>query len=74
MQPRGSPLGCYFKCPLDIRCIAMPLKRRDSSPRAMGDYTFDETIPLAKQNEEAILRDAFAHDLAGVVVRRLANL
>jgi LPS-assembly lipoprotein len=38
------------------------------------DYTFDETILLAKENEEAILRAALAHDLADVVMRRLANL
>ena len=38
------------------------------------DYTFDETILLAKENEEAILREALAHDLADVVMRRLANL
>jgi LPS-assembly lipoprotein len=38
------------------------------------DYTFDETILLAKQNEEAILREALAHDLADVVMRRLTNL
>jgi LPS-assembly lipoprotein len=41
---------------------------------AVRDYTFDETILLAKQNEEAILREALAHDLADVVMRRLANL
>ncbi len=41
---------------------------------AARDYTFDETILLAKNNEEAILREALAHDLADVVMRRLANL
>jgi LPS-assembly lipoprotein len=41
---------------------------------AVRDYTFDETILLAKENEEAILRAALAHDLADVVMRRLANL
>lgn len=41
---------------------------------AVRDYTFDETILLAKNNEEAILREALAHDLADVVMRRLANL
>jgi LPS-assembly lipoprotein len=41
---------------------------------AVRDYTFDETVLLAKQNEEAILREALAHDLADVVMRRLANL
>jgi LPS-assembly lipoprotein len=41
---------------------------------AVRDYTFDETILLAKENEEAILREALAHDLADVVMRRLANL
>jgi LPS-assembly lipoprotein len=38
------------------------------------DYTFDESILLAKENEEAILREALAHDLADVIMRRLANL
>jgi LPS-assembly lipoprotein len=38
------------------------------------DYTFNEAILLAKENEEAILREALAHDLADVVMRRLANL
>jgi LPS-assembly lipoprotein len=41
---------------------------------AVRDYTFDETILLAKENEEAILREALARDLADVVMRRLANL
>jgi LPS-assembly lipoprotein len=41
---------------------------------AVRDYTFDETILLAKNNEEDILREALAHDLADVVMRRLANL
>jgi LPS-assembly lipoprotein len=41
---------------------------------AVRDLTFDETILLAKNNEEAILRGALAHDLANVVMRRLANL
>jgi len=41
---------------------------------AVRDYTFDETILLAKENEEAILREALAHDLADIVMRRLANL
>jgi len=41
---------------------------------AVRDYTFDETILLAKENEEAILREALAHDLADVVMRRLTSL
>jgi LPS-assembly lipoprotein len=41
---------------------------------AVRDYTFDETILLAKENEEAILREALARDLADVVMRRLTNL
>jgi LPS-assembly lipoprotein len=41
---------------------------------AVRDYTFDETILLAKENEETILREALARDLADVVMRRLANL
>jgi hypothetical protein len=37
-------------------------------------YSYDETAVLAKQREQAILREALARDLAGMVVRRLAAL
>ena len=38
------------------------------------DYSFDETRLLAKENEEAILRQALASDLANIVMRRLSSL
>jgi LPS-assembly lipoprotein len=38
------------------------------------DYSFDEHVLLAKNNEEAILRGALARDLVDVVMRRLRNL
>jgi LPS-assembly lipoprotein len=38
------------------------------------DYSYDETAVLAKQREQAILREALARDLASLVVRRLASL
>jgi len=38
------------------------------------DYSFDEHVLLAKDNEEAILRQALARDLVDVVMRRLRNL
>jgi LPS-assembly lipoprotein len=38
------------------------------------DYNFDERLVLAKQREQAVLREALARDLAGLVVRRLAAL
>lgn len=38
------------------------------------DYSYDERAVLAKQKEQAILREALARDLAGLVVRRLASL
>ncbi|MGH8259872.1 MAG: LPS assembly lipoprotein LptE, partial [Steroidobacteraceae bacterium] len=38
------------------------------------DYSFDEHVLLAKDNEDAILRAALAHDLVGVVMRRLSSL
>jgi LPS-assembly lipoprotein len=38
------------------------------------DYSYDETALLAKQREQAILREALARDLAGLVMRRLASL
>ena len=41
---------------------------------ATRSYSFDETRLLAKEHEEAILRDAMAHDLADRVVRQLSSL
>ncbi|MDY6948410.1 MAG: LPS assembly lipoprotein LptE [Pseudomonadota bacterium] len=38
------------------------------------EYSYDETAVLAKQKEQAILREGLARDLAGLVVRRLASL
>jgi LPS-assembly lipoprotein len=38
------------------------------------DYSFDERALLAKEHEEAILREALARDLVGIVMRRLASL
>jgi LPS-assembly lipoprotein len=38
------------------------------------DYSYDETAVLAKQREQAILREALARDLAGLVLRRLSAL
>ena len=41
---------------------------------AMRSYSFDESLLLAKQHEEAILQQAMGQDLADVVMRRLASL
>jgi LPS-assembly lipoprotein len=38
------------------------------------DYSYEPTAVLAKDREQAILREALARDLAGLVVRRLASL
>jgi LPS-assembly lipoprotein len=38
------------------------------------DYSFDETKLLAKENEEAILREGMANDLVGIVMRRLSAI
>jgi LPS-assembly lipoprotein len=38
------------------------------------DYSYDETAVLAKEREQAILREALARDLASLVLRRLASL
>jgi LPS-assembly lipoprotein len=38
------------------------------------DYSFDEYVLLAKDNEDAILRAALARDLVGIVMRRLSRL
>lgn len=38
------------------------------------DYSYDETLVLAKQREQATLREALARDLAGLVIRQVASL
>ncbi|HTX23128.1 MAG TPA: LPS assembly lipoprotein LptE [Steroidobacteraceae bacterium] len=38
------------------------------------DYSFDEYVLLAKDNEDAILRAALARDLVGIAMRRLKRL
>ena len=38
------------------------------------DYSYDETALLAKQREQAVLREALARELAGLVLRRLGAL
>jgi LPS-assembly lipoprotein len=38
------------------------------------DYSFDETRLLAKENEEAILREGMARDLVAIVMRRLGSI
>lgn len=38
------------------------------------DYSFDETAILAKEQEQEIIRRALAHDIAALVLRRLAAL
>lgn len=41
---------------------------------ATRSYSFDESLLLAKQHEEAILQQAMGRDLADIVMRRLASL
>jgi len=38
------------------------------------DYSYDETAVLAKEREQAILREGLARDLASLVMRQLASL
>jgi len=38
------------------------------------DFSFDERIVLAKEREKETLRAALAHDLVGIVMRRLSSL
>ena len=38
------------------------------------NYSFNERALLAKENEEAILREGMARDLVGIVMRRLSSL
>jgi LPS-assembly lipoprotein len=38
------------------------------------DYSFNERTLLAKENEEAVLREGMARDLVSIVMRRLSSL
>ena len=38
------------------------------------DYSFDETKLLAKENEQALLREGMARDLVAIVMRRLSAI
>lgn len=38
------------------------------------DFSFDETQLLAKENEEAIIREGMARDLVAIVMRRLSRI
>jgi LPS-assembly lipoprotein len=41
---------------------------------ASRSYSFNESLLLAKEHEESVLRQAMAHDLAGIVMRQLSSL
>ncbi|HVS77492.1 MAG TPA: LPS assembly lipoprotein LptE [Steroidobacteraceae bacterium] len=41
---------------------------------AMRSYSFDESLLLAKEHEEAILQQAMGEDLADIVMRRLSRV
>lgn len=41
---------------------------------AQRSYSFDESLLLAKQHEEAILQQSMGQDLAGIVMRRLSRV
>jgi LPS-assembly lipoprotein len=41
---------------------------------AMRSYSFEESLLLAKEHEEAILQQSMGQDLADIVMRRLASL
>jgi LPS-assembly lipoprotein len=41
---------------------------------ASRSYSFNESLLLAKEHEEEILRQAMAHDLADIVMRQLSRL
>jgi outer membrane lipopolysaccharide assembly protein LptE/RlpB len=40
----------------------------------MRSYSFDESLLLAKEHEEAILQRAMGEDLADIVMRRLSRV
>ncbi len=47
---------------------------RPQQVSSFRSYSFDESLLLAKDHEEAILRQAMGHDLADIVMQRLSRL
>ena len=41
---------------------------------SIRSYSFDESLLLAKEHEEAILQQAMGQDLADIVMRRLSRV
>ena len=52
-----------------VGSVVLPVQRIELT----RNFTFDESLVLAKDREEQILRDAMARDLAGQVLRRLES-
>jgi LPS-assembly lipoprotein len=60
-----------------VRFAVRAGERELLSPQTLSasqQFSFDERLLLAKENEENILREALARDLAGVAMRRLSSL
>ena len=66
-----------YELTYDVEIAVRGAGRELMTPEALSlsrTYSFDEARLLAKDREKAILQDALARDMAGVVLRRLSTL
>jgi len=63
----------YYAAEFSVTSGAAELLARNQV-RLTRDYGYDESAVLAKEHEEASLRDALAGDIADLILRRLAAL
>jgi LPS-assembly lipoprotein len=72
-QNRPTELEVYYIAEYLVRADARELVPRQRITRTRI-FTYDETDILGKAQEEELLRDALAREIAGVITRRLAEV
>lgn len=72
-QNRPTELEVYYTAEYTVRAEDEVLVPAERVTRTRV-FTYDERQVLAKQQEEALLLDALAREIAGVITRRLGNV
>jgi LPS-assembly lipoprotein len=72
-QNRPTELEVFYTAEFVVRAGETVLIPKERITRTRV-FTYDERQVLAKQQEEALLRDALAREISGVITRRLANV
>lgn len=72
-QNRPTELEVFYTAAFVVRAGETVLIPEERVTRTRV-FTYDERQVLAKQQEEALLREALAREISGVITRRLANV